>query len=760
MSRRGAGESGNRSRSTRLSAGPSSASPPTAARTCIPGSASPRSSISSKGCAEARARNFMAITAGTRLGGFEVLGPLGAGGMGEVYRARDTRLGREVALKVLPESLALDRDRLARFEQEARAASALNHPNIVTIYEIGRDGDTTFVAMELIDGRTLRESVISGAMPVRKALGVAAQISEGLAKAHAAGIVHRDLKPENVMVSKDGFVKILDFGLAKLIEADSSGVSALPTIAQPETRPGTVMGTVGYMSPEQASGEPMDYRSDQFSLGSMLYEMLTGKKAFQRKTAAETMSAIIRDEPEAAGKLRPDLPLPVRWILERCMAKDPEDRYAATRDLSRDLSGLRDHISEASSGVEGIVASPARRTSRRRWIAAALVLAAAAGIAGWLAARSFSSKAPAAPSFKRLTFQRVILGNARFAPDGQTIVYGANDPGSLGIRPTTLYLTRLDSPESKRFEFPGDILSISKSAELAIYKSTRAHGTLQVVPITGGKPRSLVENVTWAGADWEPSGKQLAVIREIEGARRLEFPIGTVLAQGTLGSPRFSPDGREIVYWESSPDDSRLHVVDVRSKRNTTLTSGWPEIAGGMPCWTSDGREVWFTANKPGEMDSLWAVRRNGSLRRVARVPGILELYDMSRDGRVLLAHHNITQRLVGLAPGAASEIDLSWLDRSSAADLSPDGTTLLITEDGEGAGVSPAVYLRTTDGAPAAKIGEGEGVALSPDKRWALTRRTEGGRGRLWLVPTGPGETRPIAFEGLDVRDGTFTPD
>src|SRR6186997_3132202 len=225
----------------------------------------------------------MPLQAGQRLGSFEVLAPLGAGGMGEVYRARDTRLGREVALKVLPESLASDKGRLSRFEQEARAASALNHPNIVTIYEIGRDGETTFVAMELIDGRTLRESNASGSMPVRKALAVAAQISEGLSKAHSAGIVHRDLKPENVMVSKDGFVKVLDFGLAKLADPESSQVSAMPTAASPQTTAGTVLGTVAYMSPEQASGEPVDYRSDQFSLGSMLYEMTTGKKAFQRK---------------------------------------------------------------------------------------------------------------------------------------------------------------------------------------------------------------------------------------------------------------------------------------------------------------------------------------------------------------------------------------------------------------------------------------------------------------------------------------------
>ena len=704
----------------------------------------------------------MPIPAGARLGSFEVLEPLGAGGMGEVYRARDTRLGREVALKVLPEALSTDRDRLARFEQEARSASALNHPNIVTIHEIGRDGETTFVAMELVDGKTLRELSIPGPMPVKKALHIAAQVSEGLAKAHGVGIVHRDLKPENVMVSTDGFVKILDFGLAKLMETDSSGVSALPTMAQPETRPGTVLGTVGYMSPEQASGEPVDYRSDQFSLGSVLYEMLTGKKPFLRKTAAETMSAIIREEPESATRLRPDLPLPVRWILDRCMAKDRDERYASTRDLARDFAGLRDHLSEATSGGETLQASPPRRRSRLRWIAAGLALAAVAGLAGWIAARSFFAPEPAAPSFRRLTFQRVLLGNARFAPDGQTVVYGANNAMNP-TKPATLYLTRLDSPESKPFEFPGDILSISKSADLAIFRAGQSvgYGTLEVVAMTGGRPRSLVENVSWAGADWDPSGKQLAVVRHVDGEDRLEFPVGTVLANGRVMGPRFSPDGREIVYWDFvAEDDSRLTVVDVASRRKTILTAGWPTIAGGLPCWTSDGDEIWFSAARPGEMDSLWAVRRNGALRRVARVPGVLELYDRARDGHILLAHHTLTQTLMGLAPGAASEIDLSWLDHSLPAALSTDGTTVLITEVGEGAGPAPAVYLRTTDGAPAVKIGEGEGVALSPDKQWALTRRAEAGRQRYLLVPTGPGEPRSLPLEGLDVREGAFSPD
>ena len=379
----------------------------------------------------------MTLPSGTSLGPYEIVSPIGAGGMGEVYRARDPRLGRDVAVKVLPEALAQDPARLSRFQQEARAASALNHPNIVTIHEIGRHGETAFIAMELVEGKTLRELTISGPMPVKRVLNVAAQVADGLAKAHSAGIVHRDLKPENVMVSKDGFVKILDFGLAKLVEPEPGEGSAMPTVAPPETSPGTVMGTVGYMSPEQASGEDLDFRSDQFSLGSIVYEMTTGKKAFQRKTAAETMSAIIREEPEPVARLRPDLPLPVRWILERCLAKDREERYASTRDLARDLASVRDHISEVTSGAESMLAAPGKSKRRTVPAAAALVLAAAALVAGALVSRALAAKAPPAPSFKRLTFRGLQLANARFSRDGQSIVYGVND-----VDKVRLFMTR------------------------------------------------------------------------------------------------------------------------------------------------------------------------------------------------------------------------------------------------------------------------------------------------------------------------------
>src|SRR5262245_47641221 len=369
------------------------------------------------------------ISAGSRFGLYEVIAPLGAGGMGEVYRARDSRLGREVALKVLPEEVSKISDRLARFEQEARAASALNHPNIVTIYEIGEAGGSPFIAMELVDGRTVREIAADGQLPLRRIFSIAAQAADGLARAHAAGIVHRDLKPENLMVTRDGFVKILDFGLSKLVAPVSGGVSAMPTLARPETHPGTVLGTVAYMSPEQASGRDLDFRSDQFSLGSILYELAAGDKAFQRATAAETMSAIIRDEPKPLLEKRPDAPAPFRWIIERCLAKEPEERYAATRDLARDLAVVRDRASEISGAAAGI--EPAgRRAVQPRFLPMALAAAAilAAGIAaGWFASKKSSPKRASAPTFQRITFRTGAIANARFGPDGKAVIYGATE---------------------------------------------------------------------------------------------------------------------------------------------------------------------------------------------------------------------------------------------------------------------------------------------------------------------------------------------
>ena len=286
------------------------------------------------------------LSPGTRFGNYEILQRLGAGGMGEVYRAKDTRLEREVAIKALSLERGSQPEALSRFEQEARAACALNHPNIVTIYELGHVNETCYISMELVIGETVRELLASGPIPFRKAVAIAAQIADALAKAHAIGIVHRDLKPENLMVSGDATAKILDFGLAKLLGVNPTADSAASTTI---TEEGTVLGTVGYMSPEQATGGEVDFRSDQFSFGSVLYEMVTGFPAFRKKTQAETTAAILRDEPERLGSRMLQAPPPFLWIVERCLAKDPKERYASTQDLARDLAAVRDRLAEAST---------------------------------------------------------------------------------------------------------------------------------------------------------------------------------------------------------------------------------------------------------------------------------------------------------------------------------------------------------------------------------------------------------------------------
>ena len=689
-------------------------------------------------------------------GPYEILAPIGAGGMGEVYRARDRRLGREVALKVLPAELSADGERLARFEQEARSASALNHPNIVTIHEIGRHEDTSYISMELVDGKTLRELVAPGSLPVRKLLGIAAQVAEGLAKAHAAGIVHRDLKPENVMVSKDGFVKILDFGLAKLVEPDSGGqLSALPTLARAQTHPGVVMGTVAYMSPEQASGEPVDFRSDQFSFGTILYEALGGEKPFSRRTAAETMSAIIREDPKPIGTLRPEVPLPLRWIVERCLAKDPDERYASTRDLSRDLAGVRDHVSEITSGAEAAAPVAARRKSQVPLVAAAVAIALVAAAGTWLATSARSGKS-AAPTFRRLTFRTGALQNARFTPDGETVVYGATWAGE---RPG-LYAVRPESPEARDFGIDADIVAVAPSGDMAVLlEETPLSGILARLPFAGGTPRPIVDGVPYASADWSRDGKELAIVRFGDKASKLEFPIGRVLLEASgLKAPRFNPDGDRIALFQAETKDSVM-VINASGGSAKLLATGF-QLPGGAPCWTPDGKEIWFTGSKElGKPSGLHAVDLEGNVRLVAQMPGELELDDISRNGQVLLAHHTLVSVLRFRGPGDTVERDLTWLDQPHPADLSRDGSTIVFSEIGEGGGLASSVYVRKADGSPAVRLGEGRAIALSPDSRSVLVAAADAQT--LAILPTGPGQPKNLAWSGFDrIDSGAWLPD
>jgi len=699
----------------------------------------------------------MPVSAGSKLGPYEVLAPLGAGGMGEVYRAKDARLGRDVALKVLPTDVARDADRRSRFEQESRAASALAHPNIVTVYDVGESDSMVWIAMELVEGRTVRDLLASGPLPARRALEIGTQVAEGLAAAHAAGIVHRDLKPENLILSRDGYVKILDFGLAKLAERGIAAAEG-PTVSAgaPGTEPGTVMGTVGYMSPEQAAGQPLDFRSDQFSFGSILYEMATGQRAFQRKTGVETLAAILREEPKPIAEVNPTTPAPLRWTIERCLAKEPDERYASTKDLARDLKSVRDHLAETSAATL-TAAAPAR--SRRGWVlpaAAALVLGA---VLGTTVLRQLGSAASTSqPVYRQVTFRRGTIYGARFAPDGKTIVYSAAWDG----KPAELFATQADSPESRPLGLSSaTLVGVSSSSELAVMLRRRflsgfeSAGTLARVALNGGAPRELADDVT--DADWSPDGQQLAVTRPEAGQWRLEYPIGKVLATspGWMDAPRISPDGRRLAFAEHPQRGDalgRVVVIDMAGRR--LFQSGITTSLAGL-AWSPKGDEVWYTG------DSLQALAPSGKSRTVLSLLGYATLRDVGRDGRILLASAARRREILGRGPGEPTEHNLSWHDWSFPSALSADGRTLLFDEQGAatGGGEVYLAYVRKTDGSPAVLLGKARSMSLSADGRRVLAQSLSDPP-ELLVLPTGAGTPRSVPTKGIAIQWTVWMPD
>jgi Tol biopolymer transport system component len=676
----------------------------------------------------------MTLNAGARLGPYEIIEPLGAGGMGEVYRAADPRLRREVAIKVLPSAVSSDPGRLRRFEQEALAAASLNHPNILAVYDVGTDTDVPYVVSELLTGATLRQALGDGALPVRKALGYAAQMAHGLAAAHDKGITHRDLKPENVFVTKDGRVKILDFGLAKLVAPSSSAGASQMKTAAALTDPGMIVGTPGYMSPEQVRGEIADHRSDIFAFALVLYEMLSGRRAFTGASPIETMSAILKEEPPALSLTNRELTPALDRLIVRCLQKAPDDRFQSAKDLAFNIEALS--ADSAVSLVVPALTSGRTRSRRVAGVAVVLLFALAGTTAGFVWGRTTGSAG--APTFKRLTFRRGTIQSARFAPDGQTIVYAAAWQG----QPAELFSRRVDSPEARSMGLTGStILSISASGEMAL---RLRDGTLARAPLGGGAPREIIENVVTAA--WGPDGKTLAIVRSIAGRQRVEFPPGKVLYEtaGTLADLSVSASGDRIACVESTRGIGLLPsviVVDLNGIKRT-VSDGWRAVHG--VAWSPRGDEVWFAASKSDYGGrTLLAATLDGALRVLTTVPGNLSLHDISRDGRVLLERSDERVEASGLAPGETRERDFSWFDVNGLSDLSTDGRTLIITEAGES---GFHVFLRKTDGSPAVQLGDGGGFALSPDGRWVILQPVD--PPRLALLPTGPGEIRPIPHQ------------
>ncbi|HYM09404.1 MAG TPA: protein kinase [Bryobacterales bacterium] len=700
----------------------------------------------------------MALAAGTRLGPYEILGSIGAGGMGEVYKARDPRIGREVAIKILPAALAADADRLRRFEQEVQAVGALNHPNILTIYDVGTHDGAPYIVSELLEGETLRERLSGGPLPQRRAIEYAAAIARGLAAAHEKGIVHRDLKPENLFLTKDGRVKILDFGLAKLTHVDLAATATnAPTMAQP-TEPGVVLGTVGYMSPEQVRGKPTDPRADLFSFGAILYEMLAGRRAFRGETAAETMTAILKEDPPdlivAGAAVAPALDR----LIRHCLEKAPEQRFQAAGDLAFAL--------EALSGVSvpsGAAPAGKAAAQRRLWPAAvALAGLLAVALAYWLGRGT--AKAPAAPVYHRLTFRNGRVETARFSPDGKTILYG----GAWGGQPVEIFMTRPESPESTPLGLPdADILSVSSSGELALSLHRRfleafeTRGTLARRPFAGGAPRQILENVI--EADWSPSGGTqetgLAIVRRAGAECRLEFPAGKVLYQtsGLLTNIRFSPQGDHIAFLDhpqATDDKGSVDLLDLAGSRRV-LSANWSTI-GGL-AWSSDGHEIWVTGSREQATRALYGVGLNGRERLILRDAGDLTLQDIARDGRILAAHENVHRGIVALPAGQDQGRDLSWFDRSASNEISSDGHMVLFTETGEGAARGYQTFLRSVDGSPPVQLGSGIGTSISPDGKWVLASQESGD---LMILPTGPGEPKRFSAAGFRYGWSAWFPD
>jgi eukaryotic-like serine/threonine-protein kinase len=668
--------------------------------------------------------------------------------MGEVYKARDTRLGRDVAVKVLPEEFAPDPERLHRFEQEARAAAALNHPNILVLYDIGTHEGTPYIVTELLEGETLRQRLRGGALNTARVVDFGVQVAKGLAAAHEKGIIHRDLKPENLFVTKDGRVKILDFGLARLRPGGDGGpaLSQAPTADTP-TREGKVLGTVGYMAPEQVRGQTADARSDLFAFGCVLYEMVSGKQAFLRETSAETMTAILREEPpELAGTGRPVSP-GLERVVRRCLEKEPGSRFQSASDLAFALDAISQATTTGTAAVRGV----ATRKRKGLLLAGALciaVLAAAAGAGLYVLGRH--SIGPAVPSYEALTFQKGTVEAARFSPDGNTVYYSA----AWGGKPTEVFSRRLDTVESQSMGVKGGEVQSVSAGEMAVIirdvspagQDNLLGGTLARVPLSGGPPRPILDGV-WQ-ADYAPGTDQLAVILVQGGRWRLEFPVGKVLHEEGLfiAGLRFSPSGEHIAFFgHMAGETSRVRsliLMDRKGQKRALFSDmpGWSPLA-----WSPDGKEIYYTRS-----GVPYAVDLKGRTRLLARAPQGLWVQDVSPSGALLVTQGNGRNEVFGLLAGDAKQRELSYLGWTWPSSISPDGTALSFTDVG-------GVYLQKADGSAPLRMGPGGGGALSPDGKWVNVGQDDG---LVHLLPTGTGSPLTLPKGDLErIHPGFWFP-
>jgi hypothetical protein len=654
--------------------------------------------------------------------------------MGEVYRARDPRIGREVAIKILPPAFVENPDRRRRFEQEARATGAVNHPNLLTVFDVGTHDGIPFIVSELLEGATLREKMRQPMQP-KRAIEYALQIARAAAAAHDKGIVHRDLKPDNIFITEDERVKLLDFGLAKLLQSDKPAgpVTEAATQQKQNTAEGAVLGTVAYMSPEQVRGQGADHRSDIFSFGVVLYEMLTGSRPFKADSNVETMAAIIHDDP-------PSLPSSTPGALERivmhAMEKTPSNRFQSMRDVVFALDTF------SGSGETSAVTAKAAKASKSR------------------AAKK--EDAPRIARFERITFRRGFIMTARFAPDG-SVVYGA----TWEDHAQELFSVVPGNPESRAAGFPNaDILSIARNGELAISIGRRflagwvTSGTLARVPPFGGAPRELADDVQ--DADWDVDGESLVVIRHRGGNQILEAPVGTVVYETHhwISNVRVSPRGDHFAFVEHElwGDDGGRIVILGRNGKRIAESRRWPSI-GGL-AWTPSGDEVWIAAEGMRRTREIEALSVGGKERTVLPVPARATMHDISREGRVLIGVENGRREILAGSRSGERERNISWLDWSFPGGISRDGSRIVFEEQAGGKRQNSnggSVYVRGVDGSPAVRLGDGVARGFSPD----------GSSIGIWsdddsmhIVPIRLGNVRKVPLHGLKCIWWDWVPD
>ena len=664
----------------------------------------------------------MPLAPGAQLGPYEILAQIGAGGMGEVYRARDHKLDRLVAIKILPVALGASGDFLARFEREAKAVAALNHPNILGIYDFDREGEQAYAVMELLEGGSLRDLLKAGPLAPRKAVELAQQVAEGLAAAHAKGIIHRDLKPENLLFTRDGRVKVLDFGLAKQLPGwiREGGPEQDDLTQAPSTMVGSLLGTVGYMAPEQVEGVAVDHRADIFAFGVVLYEMLAGRRPFQGRTAVQTLQAILDGDPPPLDGTRVPCPPALDYLVGRCLDKDPEQRYQSMKDLALELKHLAT-VLHAPPPAEA-----ARLTGPRRWLALGWVALLVPVLAFWAAGLLRVGRPAQPPAFTRLTRAPGTVESAFFGPDGKTVYFSERIEGGK----PEVFVLHPESPEPKALDIKDAILlGVSASSELAILHAPMPRfaghyrGMLAQVGGGGGPLKEIQENAQ--EATWDGTGLAFTTC-DAQDQFRLEF-AGKVVAEHhatarLIGMLRVARDGALLAAVDSDTV-SKTEIVTydragVRTVRFTKTDDAIGDSLTGL-AWGPRG-ELWYS-ELLGDQTAVWGLTLNGRRRLLWRGEGRKALMDVSLEGRMLLANHQVRRGVLVRKADGSQVRDLSVAGNTQAFGLSEDGQVLLLQESPIMDGGTPldVAYIQRLDGSPPMKVAHGTAFTLSPDGRW-----------------------------------------